>query len=62
MEVSPFSRHILDPKLGFLETARELGIAIVVYSPLGRGMLTGQVVSTTCSSLLRTLSSQRAGE
>jgi hypothetical protein len=24
-----------------LETARELGVAIVAYSPLGRGLLTG---------------------
>jgi aryl-alcohol dehydrogenase-like predicted oxidoreductase len=44
MEVSPFSRHVLDPKLEFLKTARELGATMVVYSPLGRGMLTGQVV------------------
>jgi hypothetical protein len=44
MEVSPFSRHVLDPKLEFLKTAREIGATIVVYSPLGRGMLTGQLV------------------
>ncbi|RKK29224.1 hypothetical protein BFJ65_g1154 [Fusarium oxysporum f. sp. cepae] len=28
-----------------LQTARELGVAIVAYSPLGRGMLTGQYKS-----------------
>jgi aryl-alcohol dehydrogenase-like predicted oxidoreductase len=28
-----------------LKTARELGVAIVAYSPLGRGFLTGQYKS-----------------
>ncbi len=32
---------IEDPKLDLLKTARELGVAVVSYSPLGRGMLTG---------------------
>ena len=32
-------------KSGLLETCRELGIATVAYSPLGRGMLTGQYKS-----------------
>jgi aryl-alcohol dehydrogenase-like predicted oxidoreductase len=30
---------------GLIETARELGIAIIAYSPLGRGVLTGKYVS-----------------
>lgn len=30
------------PETGLLQTCRELGIATVTYSPLGRGMLTGQ--------------------
>lgn len=30
------------PDVGLLDTCRELGIATVAYSPLGRGMLTGQ--------------------
>lgn len=30
---------------GLLQTCRELGIATVAYSPLGRGMLTGQYQS-----------------
>jgi aryl-alcohol dehydrogenase-like predicted oxidoreductase len=28
---------------GILDTCRELGISIVAYSPLGRGMLTGAI-------------------
>ncbi len=38
-EYSMFSR---DPEDAILPTARELGIGFVAYSPLGRGMLTGQ--------------------
>jgi aryl-alcohol dehydrogenase-like predicted oxidoreductase len=45
MEVSPFALEIFDPKLELLHTARELGVTIVAYSPLGRGLLTGQYVS-----------------
>lgn len=45
VEVSPFVRDILDEKSEFLKTARELNVTIVAYSPLGRGMLTGQIVS-----------------
>ena len=33
------------PETGLLKTCRELGIATVAYSPLGRGMLTGQYKS-----------------
>jgi aryl-alcohol dehydrogenase-like predicted oxidoreductase len=33
---------IEDPRIGLLQTCRELGVAIVCYSPLGRGFLTGQ--------------------
>jgi aryl-alcohol dehydrogenase-like predicted oxidoreductase len=43
IEYSPFSLDI--ETNGVLETARELGIAIVAYSPLGRGFLTGQIKS-----------------
>ena len=32
---------IEDPKINLLNTCRELGVATVAYSPLGRGMLTG---------------------
>ena len=33
------------PHQDILNIARELGIAIVAYSPLGRGLLTGKYVS-----------------
>ena len=41
MEYSPFATEIESPDIGLLKTCRELGVAIVAYSPLGRGMLTG---------------------
>ncbi|KAK7041990.1 Aldo/keto reductase [Favolaschia claudopus] len=46
MEYSPFMLDIEDPKIAVLATARELGIKIVAYSPLGRGLVTGQYKST----------------
>jgi aryl-alcohol dehydrogenase-like predicted oxidoreductase len=42
IEYSPFSMDIEKPEVGLLDACRELGIATVAYSPLGRGMLTGQ--------------------
>ncbi|KAJ6506607.1 NADP-dependent oxidoreductase domain-containing protein, partial [Mycena sanguinolenta] len=45
VEYSPFTLDIEDPKIGLLATARELGVKIVAYSPLGRGLLTGQYKS-----------------
>jgi len=45
IEYSPFSLDIEKPETGLLQTCRELGIATVAYSPLGRGMLTGQYQS-----------------
>jgi aryl-alcohol dehydrogenase-like predicted oxidoreductase len=45
VEYSPFTLDIEDEKVGLLKAARELGIAIVAYSPLGRGLLTGQFKS-----------------
>jgi len=44
VEYSPFVMDI-EQKGHLLETARELGIAVVAYSPLGRGLLTGQITS-----------------
>jgi aryl-alcohol dehydrogenase-like predicted oxidoreductase len=44
VEYSPFTLDIESPKLDLVRTARELGVAIVAYSPLGRGLLTGQYV------------------
>ncbi|KAJ7659161.1 Aldo/keto reductase, partial [Mycena polygramma] len=46
VKYSPFTLDIEDPKIGLLATARELGVQIVAYSPLGRGLLTGQYKST----------------
>lgn len=43
VEYSLFELNI--EKLDVLKTARELGIAVVAYSPLGRGLLTGRYVS-----------------
>ncbi|KAF7974980.1 hypothetical protein HWV62_10727 [Athelia sp. TMB] len=45
VEYSPFTLDIEDPKVALLQTARELGVAIVAYAPLGRGLLTGQYKS-----------------
>ena len=45
MEYSPFSLEIEDPQYNLLRTAQELGVAVVAYSPLGRGFLTGSIKS-----------------
>ena len=45
IEYSPFSLEIESDQIGLLKTCRELGVAIVCYSPLGRGVLTGQIKS-----------------
>lgn len=45
MEYSPFALEIEKPEFGLLKAARELGVAIVCYSPIGRGMLGGQIRS-----------------
>lgn len=42
---SEYSLWTRDPEDGILPTCRELGIGFVPYSPLGRGILTGQVKS-----------------
>ncbi|KAK5456099.1 hypothetical protein LTS15_005418 [Exophiala xenobiotica] len=42
VEYSPFTVEIEDPQIRLLEACRELGVAVVAYSPLGRGFLTGQ--------------------
>lgn len=43
MEYSPFSLEI--EKLGLLSACKELGVAIVAYAPLGKGLLTGTIRS-----------------
>jgi aryl-alcohol dehydrogenase-like predicted oxidoreductase len=45
IEYSPFSLDIERDEIGLLKTCRELGVAIVCYSPLGRGVLGGQIKS-----------------
>ena len=44
VEYSPFVLDIENPKIALLKTARELGVTIVAYSPLGRGLLSGTIV------------------
>lgn len=39
MEFSPFELEI--EKSGFVKAAKELGVSVVAYSPLGRGLVTG---------------------
>lgn len=45
IEYSPFSLDIESDQIGLLKTCRELGVAVVAYSPIGRGMLGGQIRS-----------------
>jgi aryl-alcohol dehydrogenase-like predicted oxidoreductase len=42
VEYSMFSLEIESGGTGLLAACRELGVAVVAYSPLGRGMLTGR--------------------
>ena len=53
VEYSPFTLDIETEQIGLLKTARELGVAVVVYSPLGRGLLTGRYVSNFFSTKVR---------
>ncbi|RKP25836.1 aldo/keto reductase [Syncephalis pseudoplumigaleata] len=41
VEYSPWSREIEEN--GLLDACKELGVAVVAYSPLGRGLLTGTI-------------------
>ncbi|KAF9031837.1 Aldo/keto reductase [Hymenopellis radicata] len=45
IEYSPFILDLEKPPFNLLSTARELGVTVVAYSPLGRGLLTGQIKS-----------------
>ncbi|KAI0967568.1 aldo-keto reductase [Xylaria arbuscula] len=45
MEYSPFALQIESSQTNLLKAARELGIKVVAYSPLGRGFLTGAIKS-----------------
>lgn len=43
VEYSPFALEIESQEINLLATCKELGVAVVAYSPLGRGFLTGQL-------------------
>jgi aryl-alcohol dehydrogenase-like predicted oxidoreductase len=45
MEYSPFALEIESEQTNLLKAARELGVKIVAYSPLGRGFLTNTIKS-----------------
>jgi aryl-alcohol dehydrogenase-like predicted oxidoreductase len=45
LEYSPFALEIESEQYNLLKTARELGVAVVAYSPIGRGMLSGTIRS-----------------
>ncbi|KAH9480933.1 Aldo-keto reductase str7 [Psilocybe cubensis] len=45
IEYSPFFLDIEEEHVGLLKACRELGVAVVAYSPLGRGLLTGTIKS-----------------
>lgn len=45
VEYNPLFLDIESPKTEILQTCRELGIAIVAYSPVARGLLTGAIKS-----------------
>lgn len=42
IEYSPLALNIEHDQTSILKTCRELGVAVVAYAPLGRGMLTGR--------------------
>ncbi|KAJ5158522.1 Aldo/keto reductase [Penicillium coprophilum] len=46
VEYSAFALDIESPTVDLLNTCRELGIAVVAYSPVGRGVLTGEIQSS----------------
>jgi hypothetical protein len=45
IEYSPWALDIESPQIDLLRTCRELGVAVVAYSPIGRGMLSGTIRS-----------------
>ncbi|KAI0360364.1 Aldo/keto reductase [Trametes cingulata] len=45
VEYSPFRLDIEHEEIDLLRTARELGVAVVAFSPLGQGLLTGRIRS-----------------
>ena len=45
IEYSPWALDIESPQIDLLRTCRELGVAVVAYAPIGRGMLSGTIRS-----------------
>ncbi|SCZ92590.1 BZ3500_MvSof-1268-A1-R1_Chr5-2g08008 [Microbotryum saponariae] len=45
VEYSPWSTQDIEGPDGIIESCRELGIAMIAYSPLGRGFITGTIKS-----------------
>lgn len=43
VEYSLFFLDIESPEVELLKACRELGVSVVAYSPLGRGLLTGTI-------------------
>ncbi|KIY68338.1 Aldo/keto reductase [Cylindrobasidium torrendii FP15055 ss-10] len=41
VEYSPFALEVEQDPINLVQTAKELGVTVVAYSPLGRGILTG---------------------
>lgn len=67
VEYSVFSLDIEDEKYAILRTARELGVKVVAYGPIGKGLLTGSIVRISdrtytgySDTLSRALSWQRS--
>ncbi|KAI0707576.1 NADP-dependent oxidoreductase domain-containing protein [Cerioporus squamosus] len=44
VKYSPFMLDIEDLKIALLQTARELGVKIICYAPVGQGLLTGKIM------------------
>ena len=45
VEYSPFTLDIEHSQIDLLRTCRELGVATIAYSPIGRGMISGTIRS-----------------
>lgn len=45
VEYSPFALDIESKTTDVLNTCRELGVTVIAYSPIGRGILSGQIQS-----------------
>jgi aryl-alcohol dehydrogenase-like predicted oxidoreductase len=45
VEYSPWALEIESAQIDLLKTCRELGVAVIAYSPIGRGMLSGTIRS-----------------